>query len=111
MRDISSIPENEPSRIKTKLRNTCEKYCNVKVPYKYRDIVSKISKREDIVILKQDKGRGVVLMDRHKYTEKCLALFSAKQFIALTNDPTKFLESKAQRTLTKNKTKIYRARV
>ena len=57
LRDISHIPENELSRIKTKLRNTCEKYCNVKVPYKYRDIVSKLSKREDIVILKQDKDR------------------------------------------------------
>ena len=32
LRDISNIPENEVSRIKTKLRNTCEKYCNVKVP-------------------------------------------------------------------------------
>ena len=69
LRDISHIPENELSRIKTKLRNTCEKYCNVKVPYKYRDIVSKLSKREDIVISKQDKGRGVLLMDRHKYTD------------------------------------------
>ena len=66
LRDISHIPEKELSRIKTKLRNTCEKYCNVKVSYKYRDIVSKLSKREDIVILKQDKGRRVVLMDRHK---------------------------------------------
>ena len=57
LRDISHIPENELSRIKTKLRNTCAKYCNVKVPYKYRDIVSKLSKREDIVILKQDRKR------------------------------------------------------
>ena len=45
LRDISHIPENELNRIKTKLRNTCEKYCNVKVPYKYRDIVYKLSKK------------------------------------------------------------------
>ena len=70
LRDISHIPENELSRIKTKLRNAREKYSNMKVPYKYRDIVSNISKRQDIVILKQDKGRGVVLLDRHKYTDK-----------------------------------------
>ena len=106
MRDISNIPENEPSRTKTKLRNTCEKYCNVKVPYKYRDIVSKLSKREDIVILKQVKGRGVVLMDRHKYTDKCLALLSAKQFTTLTNDPNKTLESKVQRNLRKMKSRF-----
>ena len=57
LRDISRIPENELSTIKTKLRNTYAKYCNVKVPYKYRGIVSKLSKREDIVILKQDRKR------------------------------------------------------
>ena len=106
LRDISHIPENKLSRIKTKLRNTCEKHCNVKVPCKYKDIVSKLSKREDLVILKQDKGRGVVLMDRHKYSVKCLTLLSTKQFTTLTNDPTKTLESKVQRTLRKIKSKF-----
>ena len=97
LRNISHISENELSRIKTKLRNICEKYCNVKVPYKYRDIVSKLSKREDIVILKQDKGRGVVCLSRHRYTEKCLALLSTKQFKKLSKDRTQTLESKVQR--------------
>ena len=32
---------------------------------------------EDKVILKQDKLRGVALIDRHKHTDKCLALLSA----------------------------------
>ena len=31
---------------------------------------------EDKVILKQDKLRGVALINRHKYTDKCLALLS-----------------------------------
>ena len=106
LRDISHIPENKLNRIKIKLRNTCEKYCNVRAPCKYRDIVSKLSKREDLVILKQDKGRGVVLMDRHKSSVKCLTLLSTKQFTTLTNDPTKTLESKVQRTLRKIKSKF-----
>ena len=106
MRDISHIPENEPSRIKTKLKNTCEKYCNIDVPYKYKEFASKLSKRKDIVILKQDNRKGVVLMDRHKYTDKCLALLSTKQFTTLTNDPTKTLESKVQQTLRKIKSKF-----
>ena len=106
LRDISHIPENKLNRIKIKLRNTCEKYCNVRAPCKYRDIVSKLSKREDLVILKQDKGRGVVLMDRHKYSDKCLALLLTKQFTVLNNDPTKTLESKVQRTLRKIKSKF-----
>ena len=104
--ETSHIPENELSRIKTKLRNTCEKYWNVKVPCKYKDIVSKLSKREGLVILKQDKGRGVVLMDRHKYSDKCLRLLLTKQFTVLNNDPTKTLESKVQRTLRKLKSKF-----
>ena len=66
LRDMSHIPENDLSRRKTKLRNTCEKYCKVKVPYKYRNILCKVSRREDIVILKQDKRRGVAPMDRYK---------------------------------------------
>ena len=30
LKDISHIPENAVGQIKAKLRNTCEKYCNVK---------------------------------------------------------------------------------
>ena len=57
-------------------------------------------------ILKQEKGRGVVLMDRHKYTYKCLALLSTKQFTTLTNNLTKTMENKVPRTLRKMKLKF-----
>ena len=67
LRDISNIPKCELSKIKTKLRNTCEKYSKVKVPYKHRKIVLELSKNENILILKQDKGRGVVVMDKQIY--------------------------------------------
>ena len=29
LKDILNIPENELAQIKMKLRNTCEKYCNI----------------------------------------------------------------------------------
>ena len=58
--------------------------------------MSKLSKRENIVILKQDKKGGVLLTDNFKYIDKCLALLSAKQF-------TKTLEIKVQRALQKIK--------
>ena len=45
-------------------------------------------------------------MDRRKYTDKCLALLSAKQFTTLTNDPNKTLESKVQRNLRKIKSRF-----
>ena len=60
----------------------------------------------DIVILKHDKGRGVVIMDRSNYTEICMSLLSSNQFVHIANDPTKSLESKVQRTLLKFKSKL-----
>lgn len=36
--------------------------------------------RNDIAIMKQDKGIGVVIMDKSIYTEKDLALLSTKRF-------------------------------
>ena len=68
---ISHIPEEDLAHIKTKLRNTCEKYSKIRVPYKYRKIVKTLSKNSRIVIMKQDKMRGVVLMDRMVYLWKC----------------------------------------
>ena len=41
------------------------------IVYKHRKIVKELSKRNDIVILKADKGRGVVILDRRKCTKKC----------------------------------------
>ena len=51
--------------------NTCERYSKIRVPYKFRKIVE-TSKNSRTVIMKQDKGRGVVLMDTRVYLEKCL---------------------------------------
>ena len=53
--------------------------------------------------MKQDKGRGVVIIDRTKYTEKCLAFLETNQFKRLTTDPTKTTERKTQRLLRKIK--------
>ena len=59
LRDISNIPECELSKVKTKLRNTCEKYSKVKVPYKHRKIVLKLSKNETIISGVSDGVRRV----------------------------------------------------
>ena len=72
LNDISVIPEENLARIKTKLRSTREKYYQVKPYFKYSHVIQKLSKNKEIVILKQDKGRGVVILDRSKYMEKCL---------------------------------------
>ena len=44
------------------------------------------------MVLKKDKGRGVVVRDRKTYTEKCLNLLNTDSFIQLDHDPTKAIE-------------------
>ena len=71
-----------------KLRNTCKKYCKIKVPFKYKEVIKKLSNNNSIVILKQDKGRGVVIMNRSAYLGKRFTLLNTSQFNKLTKDPT-----------------------
>ena len=70
--------------MKSKLRDACEKYWRITVPYKHRKNIENLSKRGDAVILKQDKGRGLVLMNKNKYTEKCMLLPNTKKIKSLT---------------------------
>ena len=56
--------------------------------------------------MKQNKGRGVVVMDASKYTEKCLSILQTEQFTKRRHDPTKSIENKILRELRKLKTKL-----
>ena len=76
LNDIPAILKENLARIKTKLRLTCEKYYQVKPYFKYSQVIQDLSKNKEIVILKQDKDRGVVILDRSKYMEKCLSILS-----------------------------------
>ena len=42
--------------------------------------------------MKQSKGRGVVIMDKSKYQEKCLMILENDNFKTLDHDPTKKTE-------------------
>ena len=53
----SHIPEVQLNQVKTKLRDACEKYCRIKITHKHRKTIENLSKRDDVIILKQDKGR------------------------------------------------------
>ena len=102
-KNISHIPEEQISAIKTKQRIICEGYCSIHVPYKYKKITEKLSRNNDIIIMKQDKGSGVVIMNKPKYHEKCLELLNTDQF---THDLTKKMQAKIQRVLRKIKTNL-----
>ena len=106
LRDISHMPEQTLAHVKTKLRNTCEKYCKIKIPFKYKGVLKKKSNTNSIVISKQDKGRGVVIVNHSTYLEKCFTLLNTSQFNKLTKDPTHAREWKTQRVVRKIKLKL-----
>ena len=106
MKDISNILRNETAQVKTKLTNSCEKYCTVKVSKYPKNVINNLIERNDIPIMKQDKGIGVVIMDKSIYTEKGLALLSTKQFQKLNLDPTKSVKGNVQRMVKKMKSKL-----
>ena len=89
--------------LKTKLRSTCEKYSKINVPYKYKKVVDNPPKNKNIVILKQAKEKGVVILHTTKNNKKCLTLLNMQRFKRLTTDPTAATEQKIQKVLLKNK--------
>ena len=65
-----------------------------------------MSNNNSIVILKQNKGRVVVIINRSAYLEKCFTLLNTSQFNKLTEDPTHTTERKIQRVLPKINLKV-----
>ena len=59
-------------------------------------MIDKLSRNTDIIILKQDKGRVVIILDRKNYIQKCVSILNTSQFRKLDTDPTKSLERKVQ---------------
>ena len=94
LKNIVHLPENTISQIKTKLQQTCQNYSEIRVPYKYRQVINDLAKNNNIAIMKQDKGKGIVIVDKTKYQEKSLALLNTNQFVKLNSDPTKQIETK-----------------
>ena len=65
-----------------------------------------MSNNKSIVILKQNKGRDVAIMNRSTYLEKCLTLINTSQFNKQTKDPMYAPEQKIQRVVWKMKLKL-----
>ena len=73
--------------------------------YKNQKIISKLSKNTDITILRQDKGRGVTILVRKDYIQKCVSMLNTSQFQKLDTDPINSFKRKVQRTLQKTNKK------
>ena len=66
LKNVVHLPEKAISEIRTKLWRTCKNYSKTRVTYKYKQANYDLSKNKNIVIMKQDKGRRVVIMDKTK---------------------------------------------
>ena len=99
LRNIPDLPEEQKQGIKTKFLSTFNNYKKIKAPYEYQDVVKNLSKNNDICLLKQDKGRGIIIMDRTKYVEKCMELLNTDKFVQLDEDPTASFETRVQNCL------------
>ena len=94
------------SHLQNNFRNTCEQYSNINVPYKEREIINKLKESQNIMLLHQVKGRGTVIMNRNKYTNKCLNIRNTEKIRKLDRDPTKPIEAKIQRAVRKIKSHL-----
>ena len=54
------MSDDRKCQFKTKIRSACEKYNRVRIPFKCRKIINKLSHNSNIILLCQDKGRGIV---------------------------------------------------
>ena len=68
--------------------------------------MKRISKNSRIILLRYDKGREIAIMDKGKYTDKCMNMLKTKQFCKLQKNTTKFIEIKIQRATRKMKMKF-----
>ena len=100
--NIRHLPQDDINIIKTKMRSTCEKYSRINVPYKYRKIVNDLSRNKDIVIMKQDKRRGVVVMNRGKYFDKSFSYTKYRTICATKGKSNKFFRKKSPVYASKN---------
>ena len=58
------------------------------------------------MVLNHDKGRCAVVIDRKKYTQKCVNVLHTDSTIQVDHDPTKTIEGKIQRSIGKIKKNV-----
>ena len=105
-KDISHLNNDVITRLKTKLRHICDKYSRIKVPCNYRHVINNLRRNKQLIIFKQEKGKGVVLLDKTKYVKKCFSIINTNKFKKLDKNTTVSYEAKIQRILMKMKSQF-----
>ena len=98
-KQLKHLSNKEKEELKTNLRKSCENYYKIKNSNKIDNMIKRLAENNNVTEIKQDKGRGVVLMDRSKYVEKVMKQLNTENFKELTTDKTKAVEESIQRAL------------
>ena len=97
---LGHLSSEEKDEMKSKLRRSCENfYKSSRKESKLDGIIKNISKNKNIRILKQDKGRGIVIMDANKYIDKCMEMLNTDNFQKVGENKTKEVEEAVQKSL------------
>ena len=105
----TDLPVEEKTTLKSKFLETYEKYSKVKVSNDDKKVLEGLYKNKEISVLRQDKGRGVVIMNKLDYVNKSMGFLNGDEFENLPSDPTKSFEARVQRTLLSMKQKFTKA--
>ena len=93
--------------LKTSFLNAFNGYSKVKVnSNEDKNIIERLYRNDKIVILRQDKGRGVVILNKTDYIKKCEDFLHGAEFEMLNEDPTSSFQTSVQTTLRKMKKKL-----
>ena len=106
LNNTSHLPERDRVELKTSFLDTFSKYTKVSIPQEDRRIIENLYKNPDLTILRQDKGRGVVILNRVDYITKAETFLAGPEFEKLDSDPTSSFQGRVQRTLLSMKKKF-----
>ena len=102
------IDKNSAVHLKTEIAHLAQNYISSYRPssndLKKHRILRTLKNNPNIIILKPDKGNGVVILDRNIYLDSCFNLLNDKsKFRPLDNDPTLLREGRLKRFITQLK--------
>ena len=100
------LTADDKVEMKSKFLSIFQRYSKIRYKNEDRFVIEGLKKNDNIFILKQDKGRGLVIMNRSDYIKKCDDFLSTDNFQKLDSNPTKSFQSKVQRTLKSMKSKF-----
>ena len=66
--------------MKTEFLGTFNKYSKIKVSEEAKKVIENLHKNSSLSILRQDKGRGVVILNRCDYVEKAESFLAGEEF-------------------------------